>query len=151
MKTILNIYQSFTGYLDQLTDIPLLFIRIILAYGFWGPGMMKFNNINNVAEWFEGLGIPFPTLNAYLSAFTEVGGAILLLLGLGARLISIPLMIVMLVAIFTVHLSNGFEAGNNGFEIPVYYLTMLFTLFIFGSGKISLDFLIGRATLARFL
>lgn len=148
MKALIKQYQTFTGYLSHLTDIPLFFIRLVLAYGFWGPGMMKVKNIGNVAEWFEGLGIPFSTFNAYMSAFTEVGGAVLLLLGLGTRLISMPLMIVMLVAIFTVHFSNGFEAGNNGFEIPVYYLTMLFTLFIFGAGKFSIDFFINRATLA---
>ncbi len=78
MKALLNLYQTFTGYLSHLTDIPLLFIRLVLAYGFWGPDMMKVKNIGNVAEWFDGLGIPFPTFNAYLSAFTEVGGAVLL-------------------------------------------------------------------------
>jgi len=57
-------------------------------------------------------------------------------------------MTAVLVAVFTVHLGNGFEAGNNGFEIPLYYLTMLFTLLIFGGGKISIDFFISRATLA---
>jgi len=137
--------HTIASWLDHLSDMPLLIIRIIIAYGFWGPGIMKWNNIGNVAEWFGSLGIPFPTLNAYLSAATEIGGAILLILGLGTRIISIPLMIVMLVAVFTVHLGNGFEAGNNGFEIPLYYLTMLFTLLIFGGGKISIDFFISRA------
>jgi hypothetical protein len=45
----------------------------------------------------------------------------------------------MIVAIKTVHWANGFDAGNNGFEIPLYYLIMLLTLMVFGSGKISLD------------
>ena len=76
------------------------------------------------------------------------GGAILLLLGIGTRIISIPLIIVMMVAIFTVHLGNGFEAGDNGFEIPLYYIIMLLTLLIYGGGKISIDFFIKRATLA---
>lgn len=45
----------------------------------------------------------------------------------------------MIVAIATVHIGNGFEAGENGFEIPLYYILMLLTLFTFGAGKYSLD------------
>jgi len=45
----------------------------------------------------------------------------------------------MLVAIKTVHLANGFEAGSNGYEIPLYYIIMLITLVVYGPGKISID------------
>jgi putative oxidoreductase len=45
-------------------------------------------------------------------------------------------------AIFTTHISNGFAAGDNGFEIPLYYFLMLFALVVYGSGKYSLDYLI---------
>ena len=146
MKTkILNKYETAVGFLRKFSDLPLLFMRLVLAYGFWGTGMMKWKNIDGVAEWFGSLGIPFPTLNAYLAATTEVIGVFFLLFGLFIRIISLPLMFVMLVAIFTVHLHNGFEAGNNGFEIPLYYLIMLFTLFIYGGGKISLDNVLRRA------
>ncbi|NOX85630.1 MAG: DoxX family protein [Chlorobi bacterium] len=146
MKTkLLKNYESAVGVLRKFSDLPLLIMRLILAYGFWGTGMMKWKNIEGVAEWFGSLGIPFPTLNAYLAATTEIVGVIFLILGLAVRIISVPLMIVMLVAIFTVHLHNGFEAGNNGFEIPLYYLIMLFTLFIYGGGKISLDNVLRRA------
>jgi putative oxidoreductase len=78
----------------------------------------------------------------------QVGQSILLLLGLATRIITIPLIFVMLVAIITVHLGNGFEAGDNGFEIPLYYLIMLTTVFVYGGGKKSMDFFIKRATLA---
>ncbi len=135
-------YKCFVDKAQNLESIPLLAIRLVLAVGFYGPAKMKIGNIDNIAKWFEGLGYPLPTLNAYLAAGTETLGVILLFLGLGTRLISIPLMIVMLVAIFTVHFVNGFEAGSNGYEIPLYYLIMLFTLFVFGGGKFSLDHLI---------
>lgn len=75
---------------------------------------------------------------------TEAAGFVLLFLGLGTRLISVPLIVVMIVAIFTVHIGNGFKAGNNGFEIPLYYLLMLFSLVITGPGRLSLDALIGK-------
>ena len=51
----------------------------------------------------------------------------------------------MLVAIRTVHWANGFAAGSNGYEIPLYYLLMLLTVFVFGPGRLSLDHaLLGR-------
>ena len=50
----------------------------------------------------------------------------------------------MLVAIVTVHMGNGFEAGNNGFEIPLYYILMLFILVVNGAGKISIDNLLSK-------
>jgi len=53
-------------------------------------------------------------------------------------------MVIMLVAIATVHGANGFEAGNNGYEIPLYYLIMLFTLTIYGGGRISIEGLLRR-------
>jgi putative oxidoreductase len=96
-----------------------------------------------IAGWFESMNFPFPVLNAYLATITEGMGVILLILGLGTRIISVPLMITMLVAIFTVHYANGFAAGDNCYEIPFYYLLMLFTLFILGPGRISVDYLIG--------
>ena len=92
------------------------------------------------------MGYPFPLMNAYLATATEIAGVVLLILGLATRIISIPLMIVMVVAIFTVHISNGFAAGDNGFEIPLYYFIMLFTLVIYGSGKVSIDYLISKKT-----
>ncbi|MEN8187867.1 MAG: DoxX family protein [Bacteroidota bacterium] len=137
--------KKYNGLIDKLKNLksfPLLAIRLVLAIGFFGPAKMKIGNIDNIAQWFESMGYPLPTLNAYLAAGTESLGVILLFLGLGTRLISIPLMIVMLVAIFTVHLANGFAAGSNGFEIPLYYFIMLFTLLVFGGGKFSIDHLI---------
>lgn len=146
---VLAMYEKATDRLSVLNDLPSLFFRLILAYGFYTPAMMKWGNINGIAEWFGSMGIPLPTLNAYLAASTEMAAVILLPLGLATRFISIPLMVTMLVAIVTVHLGNGFEAGNNGFEIPFYYLLMLFALLVNGGGKISLDFLISKKLKVR--
>lgn len=143
---MLGVCNAIANKLEFTKDIPLLFMRLVLAYGFWGPAMMKWNNMDGIIDWFSGMGMPFPTINAYLSATTEVSGSVLLLLGLGTRLISIPLMVVMLVAIFTVHISHGFEAGANGFEIPLYYLIMLFTLLVYGPGRYSVEGLLRKMT-----
>jgi len=143
MKAIKKL-RSFGSGFNKLESLPLLLLRLVLAYGFFNPAKMKLSNLSGIAEWFEGMGYPLPAISAFLAAITEGLGVILLLLGLGTRLISLPLMFVMFVAIFTVHVGNGFEAGNNGFEIPLYYLLMLFTLFILGSGKFSLDYILGN-------
>ena len=141
---VLELYYKAVKNLEKLKDIPLLFIRLVLAYGFYVPAKMKWSDINSIIDWFKTLHVPAPALNAYMAASTEAAGVILLVLGLGTRIISIPLMVVMLVAIKTVHWSNGFNAGDNGFEIPLYYLIMLLLLLVYGPGRISLDNLIGR-------
>lgn len=120
-------------------DESLLATRLILAYGFFTPAMTKLSNIGNVAEWFASLGIPLPLLNAYMAAGTEITGVVLLSLGLLTRFIALPLMVIMVVAITTVHLEHGFSAADNGFEIPLYYLIFLAILATHGSGKWSVD------------
>lgn len=134
-----KIYNELTGLFNNLQSLFLLLARLVLAYGFYEPAMMKWNNIGNVAAWFGSLGIPFPTLNAYMAATTELLGVVLIAIGFLTRLISIPLIIIMIVAIFTVHLGNGFSAGDNGFEIPLYYLLFLGIFLSHGAGKFSVD------------
>ncbi len=137
-----RIYPMSRDLLSHGQSLSLLFARLAVAYGFYEPAMMKWADIGAIAEWFGSIGIPLPMLNAYMAATTEITGVVLLTLGLFTRLISIPLMVVMVVAIVTVHLPNGFGAGNNGFEIPLYYLLFLAIFASFGAGKFSLDHLI---------
>ena len=137
-----NIYMEFSRLSEYGKSLALLFARLTIAYGFYEPAMMKWKDIGSVAEWFGSMGIPFPTLNAYMAASTEVLGVVLLTLGLLTRAISITLIVIMIVAIVTVHLPNGFSAGNNGFEIPFYYMLFLLTFVSHGAGKFSLDRLI---------
>lgn len=92
---------------------PLL-LRIYLVPIFWMAGMSKLNSFDDTVAWFGnsewGLGLPFPWLMAFLATATELAGAVLLALGLFTRLISIPLAVTMLVAIFSVHWGNGWQA-----------------------------------------
>lgn len=136
IKTLNEVFEPF---FNKFQDIALLASRLIIAYGFYEPAMNKWSNINGVASWFESIGIPFPVLNTYMAAGTELLGVILLTLGLLTRFISVPLIIVMIVAVVTVHLPNGFSAGDNGYEIPLYYGLFLLTFMSFGAGKFSLD------------
>ena len=134
-----NIYLEFSRLSEYFKSLSLLIARLLVAYGFYEPAMMKWQDMKSVADWFGSMGIPFPTLNAYMAASTEITGVVLLTLGLFTRFISIPLIIIMIVAIVTVHLGNGFSAGNNGFEIPLYYMSFLLIFFSHGAGKFSLD------------
>ena len=136
------LYDTVTDVLEYLQSFALFAARIVIAYGFYEPAMRKWQDIGSVAAWFDSLGIPMPLINAYLAAGTEALGVVLLALGLMTRFISLPLIIVMIVAIITVHLPHGFSAGNNGFEIPLYYGLFLAIFASFGAGKFSLDYLI---------
>ena len=101
-------YNKFRNALSIIEDIAPLIFRFLLAYVFYVTGMMKLNGFEGTVYWFEHiLNIPFPTLNAFLATATEVAGFVLLFLGLGTRLISIPLFFVMIVAMVTVHMDNG--------------------------------------------
>jgi len=91
-----------------------LALRLYLAPIFWMAGTSKFGAFEDTAAWFGnkewGLGLPFPEVMTFLAASTETVGAIMLLVGLGVRYISIPLMFTMLIAIFSVHWQNGWQA-----------------------------------------
>ena len=134
-----SVYTNFSSLGDMFSSLSLLFARLMIAYGFYEPAMNKWSGIDNVATWFGSMGFPFPLVNAYLAATTEILGVVLLTLGLFTRLISLPLIVVMIVAILTVHIPHGFSAGDNGFEIPLYYLLFLFIFVSHGAGKFSLD------------
>ncbi len=135
-------YKEFTRLSEYTHSLSLLLARIAVAYGFYEPAMMKWNDIHSVAAWFGSMGIPLPLFQAYLVATTEITGVVFLILGLLTRVISIPLIIIMIVAITSVHLTHGFNAADNGFEIPLYYMLFLFIFFAHGAGKFSLDHLI---------
>lgn len=98
----------------QIDFIAPLLLRLYLAPIFWMAGTSKFNSFEDTAAWFGnsewGLGLPFPTLMAFLATSTELAGAIMLVLGFGVRWISLPLMFTMIIAIFSVHWVNGWQA-----------------------------------------
>jgi putative oxidoreductase len=135
--------KDFMGEVTVLLSYPknliLLMLRLIIAYGFSMPALLKVNYLEETATWFENISIPFPTLATYVVSGIESVGIVLLVVGLFTRYISILLSCVMLGAIFFVHLPNGFSAANGGFEIPLYYLLFLILFASYGAGKYSLD------------
>ena len=91
-----------------------LALRLYLAPIFYVAGMNKVNGFENTVAWFGnpewGLGLPFPAVMAGLATGTEVIGALFLLIGLATRWACIPLMATMLVAAFSAHWKNGWQA-----------------------------------------
>ena len=107
--------------LDRTRQVDFLgpfLLRLYLVPIFWMAGTQKYNSFSDTAEWFGnadwGLGLPFPTLMAFLATSTEIIGAIMLLVGFGVRWVSIPLMITMIVAMATSHWANGWLAISTG-------------------------------------
>jgi putative oxidoreductase len=118
MNAIAMLYYRFQeglfAWLQYLEGVAPLALRVYLFFPFLEAGRQKIMGMENTVEWFGneewGLGLPAPALLAHLAAYTEFIGAWLLLIGLATRWISVPLMVTMLVAIFTVHLDNGWFA-----------------------------------------
>ncbi|MBI1733510.1 MAG: DoxX family membrane protein [Gammaproteobacteria bacterium] len=127
MDKLINLANQAQSVFDKLRApiecLGPLALRLYLVPVFWVASNNKWNpfdsasSIDSTAEWFGnaewGLGLPLPYLNAYMAWGAEYFGAILLLLGLGVRWISIPLMVTMVVAVATVHWDHGWQALND--------------------------------------
>jgi uncharacterized membrane protein YphA (DoxX/SURF4 family) len=110
--------QSMLNAARMFDFLGPLALRLYLVPVLWMAGTRKLGSIEDTIAWFGnpdwGLGLPFPAIMAWAAALTEAGGAIALLIGLGVRWISIPLMITMIVAAVTVHLQHGWLAIAEG-------------------------------------
>ncbi|MGD8583552.1 MAG: DoxX family protein [Gammaproteobacteria bacterium] len=110
--------QSWLNATRAIDFLAPLALRLYLVPVFWMAGTKKLGSMEDIIAWFGnpdwGLGLPFPAFMAWAAALTEAGGAIALLIGLGVRWISIPLMITMIVAAVTVHWQNGWLAIAEG-------------------------------------
>jgi uncharacterized membrane protein YphA (DoxX/SURF4 family) len=102
----------------KVDAIAPLALRLYLFVPFWMAGTNKWAHFEDTVAWFGnadwGLGLPAPMLLAFLATWTEILGAVFLLLGFATRYIAVPLMITMVVAIFTVHWPNGWAAIADG-------------------------------------
>jgi putative oxidoreductase len=131
--------------LDILTTLdwlPTLLTRLFVGYFFFETGWAKIHDLSTFTQRFAEWGIPYPAFNAALSAWTETLGGAATLLGLMTRLVSIPMIINMAVAVLTVKLAK--VSGLNDFvelDEPLYALAFLWLMFS-GAGKVSIDHLL---------
>jgi len=130
--------------------IPL---RLIVGYGFMVHGFAKIGRgPDSYAAIRQALGVPVPHFMTWVSILTELLGGLAVLVGGMVTLASIPMAMLLLVAIFTVHLPNGFSSvklvavtvtgpqfGPVGYEVDILHLACLAALVLAGAGPFSLD------------
>ena len=138
---------------------PLL-LRLVVGYGFVQHGVAKLlKGPDAFAGILQALGVPAPHLMAWLTILTELLGGLAMFLGAFVTFVSVPVAVVLLVAIFTVHLPYGFSAikllavtpagarfGPVGYETNLLYLAALVCLVLGGSGPLAIDGLLRRRT-----
>lgn len=135
---IKNVLSTRAGY--GLTVLRI-FVGIIFAahgsqklFGWFGGG-----GLAGTAQWMESIGLAPGTLMALLSGGTEFFAGLALIIGLLARPAALGLAIVSLVAIFSVHISNGLFMANNGYEFALALLGGSVAVLFEGAGKLSAD------------
>jgi putative oxidoreductase len=143
---------------DGLRSPVLLFIRLTWGYQLAESGWGHLTHVAKTVQFFESLHIPFATANVYLSGATELVGGSLLILGLFARLVSIPVFFNFGVAYLTASLpdlikswhdkgaGDTFDAFINDSAFP--FLVMSLVILAFGPGRIALDALWARRSSA---
>ena len=139
----------------QWAPLPL---RLMIGYGFLAHGWAKLSRgPAGFAKLLEQIGAPLPEATAWVSTLIEVLGGLAILAGAFVAVVSIPLIFMMLVAMFTVHLRYGFSAINTigltadgpqfgppGYEVNLLYIAGLLALILGGAGPFSIDRLLAR-------
>ena len=138
-------------------------LRVVLGFGFMAQGWAKLSRgPEGFARLLEQIGAPLPEVTAWVSTLIELLGGLAILAGAFVAAVSIPLIVMMLVAMFTVHLRYGFSAINTigltadgpqfgppGYEVNLLYIAGLLALILGGAGPFSIDRLLARSTRTR--
>ena len=141
--------------LQQWASLPL---RLVIGTGFVVHGWAKLSRgPAGFARLLEQIGVPLPDAMAWVSTVIEILGGVAILAGAFVAVVSIPLIVMMLVAMFTVHLRYGFSAINTigltadgpqfgppGYEVNLLYIAGLLALILGGAGRCSIDRLLAR-------
>ena len=103
--------------------------------------------LNGTGQFFEGLGFRPGRTFAALASLGEVGGGLLVALGLFGPVGPALMLSVMIVAAVSVHWQHGLFAMSNGIELPLLYGVVAAALALTGFGQYSLDALLGLTSL----
>lgn len=118
----------------------LLLVRVSMGWGFFLTGKGKLLNLERTTRFFDSLELPLPKFQAILAGSTEMAGGLLLLAGLGTRLVSIPLAFTMVVAYLTAHRDEAFASLSDFTDqAPFPFLMAALVTLAFGAGKFSVD------------
>ncbi|GAA0376297.1 hypothetical protein Acor_31860 [Acrocarpospora corrugata] len=134
-----------------LYDLAALVGRVALGVVFIGHGWAKYQRgVEATAKGFADWSIPAPRISAYFAIIAELGGGILLVLGLLTMLAGTALFVLMAGALIFVHAGNGILLANSGFELVLALGAVALLLAVAGPGRISLDYLLfGRRREAK--
>ena len=122
-------------------DLSKLLLRLTAGASFVFHGSQKLFGGSGIAgfpKFIGSLGIPYAEVNAWLAAGTEFFCGIALIIGFFARLASIPLIVVMGIAIYSVTGRKGFNISDGGFEYNTVLIALLLSIFLSGTGKYSI-------------
>jgi len=124
---------------NRLAPWAVLLLRVSLGTMFLAHGLMKvlIFTLPGTAQFFVSVG--FPAWTAYVVTAAELGGGVLLILGIQARWVALALVPV-LAGAASVHIGNGwvFSAPNGGWEYPVYLTVLALAQFLLGDGRLAL-------------
>lgn len=153
---ITSLYRRFAAFVSRFTDVVVLLIRVQLGLSFFLNGKAKIGNIDGITSYFHDLGIIWPRFNAWNASVTECVGGLLLAVGLGTRVVSVPLAFVMIVAAATGN-REAVEKAVEGFgdaplqkfsellSVEEFRLLFLFLFFLtYGGGKFAADRIVAR-------
>lgn len=130
--------------LSSLYSWVALTTRIGVGWVFIEAGWGKFHRIPSVIEYFRELGIPAPELQAPFVAFTELSCGLLFLVGLGSRLVSIPLAATMVVATLTAKREEIGTVSDLFGLSEVLYILLFLGILVKGPGVFSVDHVIRK-------
>jgi putative oxidoreductase len=143
-----KLYRLWVAVVSKLQSLFLLIIRLYWGWQFFLTGKGKLMNLDRTANFFASLNIPLPKLNAILAGSTECFGGMLLLLGLGSRIVTVPLIFTMIIAYATADSDKikGIFSNPDAFVTATPFLFMLTAIIVllFGPGVFSLDAIIAR-------
>ena len=146
MKIIDRLYALYLKVANALQSPFLLAVRLYWGWQFWQAGWGKLSNLAQATENFGNMGFNHPRLIATFVASVEAGGGILLVLGLAARLVALPLVINMIVAYLVADRQAFFSVISDSDKFvaaaPFAFLFASLVILCFGPGLFSLDALI---------
>ena len=150
MRALLRAYDRLTTPLSHAQSVFLLFIRVYWGVQLMQTGLGKLRHLDKITQYFQSINVPMPGATAHMVAALEFFGGILLILGLGSRLIS---------AILTINLINAYWFGDHEALLsffsdpgkfyaadPFTFLFVSVIVLLFGPGYLSLDALIRKLT-----
>jgi putative oxidoreductase len=131
----------------------LLPLRLLIGFGFAAHGFAKLSRgVDGFADILQALSVPAPHFTAWATSLIELFGGLAIMAGAFVPFVSVPLAVIMLTALVTVHLPYGFSSiklmaitadgpqfGKIGYELNLLYIAGLFALSLGGPGPFSID------------